>query len=120
MTRGDQLIERGAERLRQLSEQMAARGGAAANLADELAEDAEFLRRLKPSLIIARARGELRTDQDPSTEARAPSGPQISKRPKPGRAGAGPNPFVIVGAALAVGIVLAKVIDWRGHAHPRD
>ena len=26
----------------------------------------------------------------------------------------GPNPFAIVGAALAVGAVLAKWIDWRG------
>jgi len=27
---------------------------------------------------------------------------------------------LIVGAALVAGIVLAKVVDWRGHAHPRD
>jgi hypothetical protein len=26
---------------------------------------------------------------------------------------------VVVGLAFAAGIVLAKVIDWRGHAHPR-
>jgi hypothetical protein len=25
-----------------------------------------------------------------------------------------------VGGALAVGIFLAKVLDWRSHAHPRD
>jgi hypothetical protein len=28
--------------------------------------------------------------------------------------------MIIVGAALVAGIVLAKVVDWRGHAHPRD
>ena len=31
----------------------------------------------------------------------------------------GPNPFVVAGAAFAAGTVLAKLIDWRGHAHPR-
>ena len=30
------------------------------------------------------------------------------------------NPLLIVGAAFVAGIVIAKVIDWRGHAHPRD
>jgi hypothetical protein len=30
------------------------------------------------------------------------------------------SPLVVVGAAFVAGIVLAKVIDWRGHAHPRD
>ena len=33
--------------------------------------------------------------------------------------GGGPNPFLVIGVALVAGIVLAKVIDWRGHAHPR-
>jgi hypothetical protein len=32
---------------------------------------------------------------------------------------AGPSPVVIVAAAFAAGFLLAKVIDWRGHAHPR-
>jgi hypothetical protein len=31
----------------------------------------------------------------------------------------GPSPFLVVGVAFATGIVLAKWIDWRGHAHPR-
>ena len=31
----------------------------------------------------------------------------------------GPSPFLAVGVAFAAGIVLAKWIDWRGHAHPR-
>ena len=26
----------------------------------------------------------------------------------------------LVGAAFGAGVVLAKIIDWRGHAHPRD
>ena len=56
--------------------------------------------------------------QSGATTARrpaAPNGPQ-----HPGKSpSAGPNPFVIAGAAFAVGSLLAKLIDWRGHAHPR-
>ena len=58
MSKGDQLIERGAARLEELSRNAAAKGGLSAKLADELAEDAAFLRKLKPSLIAARARGQ--------------------------------------------------------------
>jgi hypothetical protein len=119
MNRGDELVEKGATRLQELAENMAAEGGVKAKLADELADDAAFLRRLKPSLIAARARGEAPTDQEPGTDVIAPSQPQLGPRPKPPGRG-GPNPFVVIGAALALGILIAKVIDWRGHAHPRD
>ncbi len=122
MTKGDELIEKGAARLRVMADEMAARGGVSAKLAEQLAEDAAFLRQLKPSLIKARARGDAPTNLPPgSTTAgvrTAPTMPQIGSRPKP--PGSGPNPFVVVGAALALGIVLAKLIDWRSHAHPRD
>ena len=118
MSRADQLIERGANRLRKLSEEMAARGGISEKLADELAEDAAFLRKLKPSLIKARVKGEAPTNEKPNEAVTAPRAPQMGKRPKPPGSG-GPNPFLVVGAALVVGVVLAKVIDWRGHAHPR-
>jgi len=33
---------------------------------------------------------------------------------------AGPNPLAVIGAAVLAGFVVAKVVDWRGHAHPRD
>jgi hypothetical protein len=126
MSKGDQLIESGSQRLLELSRKAAARGGVAAKLADELAEDAAFLRKLKPSLIAARARGQAPTNQAPSADApAAPSAPQVTtpRRPpqtKNGRPKSGPNPFLVAGVALAAGILLAKVIDWRGHAHPRD
>jgi hypothetical protein len=128
MSKGDLLVERGAARLEQLSRKAAAKGGFAASLADELAEDAAFLRRLKPSLIKARAQGKAPINRAPQAPPRAPSSPQISasrppKRRRPKRArkrGGGPNPFLVAGLALAAGIALAKVIDWRGHAHPRD
>ena len=55
--------------------------------------------------------------QPDSTVVSANSAPSEPKhdRPKPRR---GPNPFLVAGAAFALGAVLAKLIDWRGHAHP--
>jgi hypothetical protein len=107
MTRGDALIEHGADRLEELAQSAEAAGGVKAKLAGELAEDAAFLRKLKPSLMVQRARGQRRIEPAP--------------RSKPGRSpGGGPNPFLLAAAALAVGILAAKLVDWRGHAHPRS
>jgi hypothetical protein len=119
MTKGDQLVESTAERVRSWAEKAAETDGVASKLAEPLAEDAAFLRKLKPSLMIARARGEAPTDQKPGAEPVAPPAPQLGRRPKPKKA-SGPNPFLVAAAALAAGIVLAKLIDWRSHAHPRD
>jgi hypothetical protein len=116
MTKGDQLVDRAAARLQEIANKAAAEGGVTAKLAQPLADDAAFLRKLKPSLIARRLKGEAPTGQKPAQGTVAPSGPQLGKRPKTG----GPNPWLVVGAALAAGIVLAKIIDWRGHAHPRD
>ena len=119
MNKADQVIDRAADRLRDLADRAAAEGGIAAKIAEPLAEDAAFLRKLKPSLIAARARGEAPKDQPAgSTTPTAPVAPQLGSRPKPKSEG-GPNPFLVVGAALFAGIVVAKIIDWRGHAHPR-
>src|SRR6478672_13116096 len=115
----DQTVERAATKLRQLADQMAAEGGFKAKLAQPLAEDADFIRKLKPSLIKARVKGEAPTNQKPGKAPLSPTSPQLGKRKKPKKKG-GPNPFIIVGAALVAGIVLAKFVDWRGHAHPRD
>lgn len=121
MNKADQLIDRAADRLREVADRASAQGGFTAKLGDELADDAAFLRRLKPSLMVARAKGEAPTDLPPGSGApSAPSRPQLAKRPKEKKSGSGPNPLVIVGAAFFAGIVLAKLIDWRGHAHPRD
>jgi hypothetical protein len=118
MTKADQIVDKAAARLQEMAERAASEGDIAAKLAQPLADDAAFLRKLKPSLIIARAKGEAPTDQKPAQGTVAPSGPQLGKRPRPGRGG--PNPLLVVGVAFAAGILLAKVIDWRGHAHPRD
>ena len=119
MTKADHAVERGAQRLQKLADKAAARGdGVGEWLAEELTNDAAFLRKLKPSLVKARARGRAPANQEPS----APSSPQLGSRPKRKRkrSGKGPPPVVVVGAALVAGVLLAKVLDWRGHAHPRD
>ena len=118
MTRADEKVDRAADKLQEAAEKVAAQGGLRAKLAEPLAEDAAFVRKLKPSLIRARARGEAPTDTPPGEGVVAPSGPQLGPRPERG-GGNGPNPFLVIGIALFVGVLLAKVIDWRGHAHPR-
>jgi hypothetical protein len=117
MTKGDQAVEKGSAKLRDLSRKAAERGGVAEKLAQPLAEDAAFLRKLKPSAVIARARGAAPTDGTPGEPPAAPPGPQITRRRGPK---SGPNPYVVVGAAFAAGYLLGKIIDWRGHAHPND
>ncbi|MDX6486726.1 MAG: hypothetical protein QOF43_1879 [Gaiellaceae bacterium] len=111
-----------ADKAQAASERLAGQPGIKGKLAGGLAEDAAFLRKLKPALIKKRVKGEAPTDQKPDEAPRAPSGPQLGAPPKPAKRSSGsggPNPFLIVGAALAGGILLAKWIDWRGHAHPR-
>jgi hypothetical protein len=120
MTTTDRKIEQAANKLQELANRMSGEGGLKAKLAEPLAEDADLIRRMKPSLIKARAKGEAPTNLKPGASVVAPSGPQLGSRPKPGKGGGGPNPWVVVGAAVAAGILIAKWIDWRGHAHPRD
>jgi hypothetical protein len=117
MNRIDLLVDRAANRLQKLADEAGTQNGLKAKLAQELADDADFLRKLKPSLIVARAKGQAPTNQKPGHGVVAPSGPQLGARKKPTR---GPNPFLVMGAAFVAGVFIAKVIDWRGHAHPRD
>lgn len=121
MTTADDKVERAADKLQSIANNFAAEGGLKAKLAEPLADDADFLRKMKPSLIKARAEGNAPTSQPPGSGTVAPSGPQLGKRsaPKKSSGGGGPNPWLVVGIALAAGIALAKWIDWRGHAHPR-
>jgi hypothetical protein len=112
MTTVDQKLDQAASKLQDFANRMAREGGLKAKLAEPLAEDADLIRKLKPSLVKARAKGEAPTGPT------APSRPQLPKRLKP--KGSGPNPWLVVGIGLAAGVLLAKWIDWRGHAHPRD
>jgi len=118
MSAVDDKVDLLADRLQQFARRSASEGGVKAKLAEPLAEDADFLRKLKPSLIKARLQGE----QPPADRSRAPSGPQVTTRPrrKPPSRGGGPNPWLVVGACFVAGIAVAKWVDWRGHAHPRD
>jgi hypothetical protein len=111
MSKGDALVEQGAEGLRALSAKAARRGGLAGRLAEPLAEDADFLRKLKPSLIKARARGGHVSEAVPS--------PKPEVRASTDGGGGGKSLLVVVAGALAAGVATAKVLDWRGHAHPR-
>ena len=71
--------------------------------------------------MLNRIKGEAPTNQPAgSGTPAAPGAPQLGARPRPKRSGGGPSPFLIVGAAFVAGILVAKVIDWRSHAHPRD
>ena len=116
MTKADQKVDSAADKLERFVREAQRSGGVKAKVGAALADDPEFLRKLKPSLIKARAKGDAPTDGSPPAP-KAPAGPQI-QRPKAKKRG-GLSPWVVVGAALAGGYVLAKVLDWRGHAHPR-
>ena len=118
-TRADQIVDDAASRLQQLADRAAAEGGLKAKLAHELADAAAFLRKLKPSLIAKRMKGEAPTNQKPTQGTVAPSSPQLGVRKPPKQGSGGPSPWLVIGAALVAGIGLAKVVDWRGHAHPR-
>ncbi len=119
MTKGDQAVDSAADKLDTLVRKAQASGGVKAKLGAAMSDDAEFLRKLKPSLIKARAKGDAPTDEPSGGTRSAPSGPQLARpRPATSKRG-GPSPFLVVGVALVAGYVLAKAIDWRGHAHPR-
>jgi hypothetical protein len=108
-----------ADKAQAASERLAGQNGLKRKLAEELADDAAFLRKLKPRLIARRAKGQAPTDRPPDERPAAPSGPQLDQRPQPKKPGGGPNPFLVVGIALVAGVALAKFVDWRGHAHPK-
>ncbi len=111
----DRQMDRAAAKLQRFAQRMASEGGLKAKLAQPLAEDADLLRKLKPSLVKARAKG------DAPTDGKAPSGPQLGLRPQRTEPSAGgPNPWLVVGAAFVAGVVLARVIAWRGNAESGD
>jgi hypothetical protein len=128
MTNADDRVDRLADKLQAFADRSASDGGVKGKLAKPLADDAAFIRGLKPSLIKARAKGEASTGAKPRWGSVAsPPRPDAQAAPKPERkpkrptaGGGGPNPWLVAALCLAAGIALAKWIDWRGHAHPRD
>jgi hypothetical protein len=67
----------------------------------ERAEARELLGRMRPRQMVARVKG----PEEPT--ARQPSG----------GGGAGSTLAVVAGCFL-LGLLLARLLDWRGHAHP--
>jgi hypothetical protein len=113
-TKADQAVDRAADHIQEMADKAAGEGGVAAKFAQPLADDAAFLRKLKPSLIRARAKGMAPTDQKPGHGRVRPTG----KPKRPGNGG--PSPFLIIGIALVVGVAVAKIIDWRNDANAGD
>lgn len=122
MSRVDEALDAAADRLEAFVRDAERQGGLKAKVGAAFAEDPEFLRRLKPHLVAARARGNAAPPPPrgttptppPTTDGNAPE----RKSPKRARGG-GPSPLLVIGAAFAVGVLAAKIIDWRSHAHPR-
>jgi len=127
MTRADELVEQGAHRIEHLAEKAAERGPLGEKAAERLTEEAEFLRKLQPSKIAARARGEAPPSDGaaatPRSARRAASGkPAARPKAKPGGGGPGAasvSPVLVIAAAFALGFAVAKFLDWSGHGHPR-
>ena len=121
VSKGDRAVETAADKLETFVRDAQRSGGMKAKLGSAFADDPEFLRKLKPSLIKARAKGNAPTDEPAGTPPRAPSGPQVARAARnASKRSGGISPWAVVGIALVAGYALAKTIDWRGHAHPRD
>ena len=105
MSKRERIIEQGAERLTDAATKAATRGGLVGKLAQPLAEDSAFARKLKPRLVTARAEGEVPGWATPAHEPEEGAGER--------------DPLVWIGVALGAGMATAKFLDWRGHAHPR-
>ena len=111
MTRGDAAVESAADKLDRFVRSARTSGGVKGKVGQALSDDPDFLRKLKPTLMAARARGQAPPSPTPAREPIPPAGPP---RPR-----SGPSPWLVLGVALVAGYTIARVIDWRGHAHPR-
>ena len=100
-------LDDAADKMQGKADSLAGQGGVKQKVAEELADDAAFLRKLKPRLMLARARGEAPTDEKPGEPRLAPSGPQLGKRARP-KDRRSPNPWLVIGVAVATGIALAS------------
>ena len=122
MTKADQAVDSAADKLESLVRDAQESGGIKAKVGEKLADDPDFVRKLKPSLIAARAKGETSPEDATGTATQSPRTPArpALERSKGPKAGGAPSPWAVIGVAFAAGYVLAKSLDWRGHAHPRN
>jgi hypothetical protein len=101
---GDAILDKGADRLMELSERAATAGGPAARLAEPLAQDAVRLRRMSSNIAAEHVQ------ETGQTEAQS-NGRRSRRR--------GPSPFLFIGVAFVAGVVLAKMLEWRTDVEPR-
>lgn len=124
MSAVDDKVDQAADHLQAFVDSARHEGGVKAKLAEAMEDDPDFIRRLKPSLIAARARGETpradahKSPSDTRAEPRPDPAPP-ARKPKPRPKSGGLSPWLVIGAAFALGLLAAKAIDWRGYAHPR-
>jgi hypothetical protein len=120
-TRADSVVDAAADRLERFVATARRDGGLRAKLAEAFENDPQFLRQLKPSLIAARIRGQAAPEGDGRAPVAAAEPEQAAPAagPRP-TVGGGPNPWVVLGVAFAAGVLIARLVDWRGYAHPRD
>jgi hypothetical protein len=95
----DRAFEKTAHRLEEVAARAEEHGKAGQRIAPLLDEDAEFLRRMTPSKVKER----LRSDTPPKN----------SRGPGPRR---GTQGVVVLAAAFALGVLIAKLIEWRSYA----
>lgn len=95
----DRAVERAAGSLESVAEGAAGKGGLGERIAPSVEEDARFLRKLAPSRVGRR----LREGASPRERA--------SRPPVRGRGG-----LTTLAAAFALGVVVAKLVEWRSYA----
>jgi hypothetical protein len=100
MSAPDRAVEGAAARLDALASRAAEKGGPVAKVAPTLQEDADFLHKMTPSKVRRRVRS------PQAVESRR-------RKRRPARPSGG---LAAVGAAFVLGVLVAKLVDWRSYA----
>ena len=115
MTKADRIVRQAADKVEEIAATAAEKGGPLGKLAPALEGDAEFLRKMEPSKIARRVRGDDVRGDGPLRPVRALETPQPAQKPRPPGALAS---LARIGAAFALGVLVAEFIDWRSYAEP--
>lgn len=99
MSLPDRAVEKAADRLDTLAAKAVVKGAPAAKLAPALEEDADFLRKMTPSEVKRRLRAAAPDAGRPALRAARP-----------------PSAVTTLVAAFMLGVVIAKLVDWRSYA----
>ena len=114
MTRGDRTVEKAADKLAEFVEHAQTSGGVKGRLGKAMSDDPDFVRNLKPSLIVQRAKGNAPADDSAVSQLPTPAAPK-SPHKQPGKPPSALNPWAALGGAFATGYTIAKLIDRRAH-----